>query len=267
MADEQDDELLLDTLADEQPGEPGEISIEIEGDDPPEETPLIKQLRQRERDQARELAELRRQQQPATPPEVGKKPDLWEDCEGDVERYDREVEAWHGRKQALAEHERRQNEAQQQRNHAFERRITEFRTRAAQLGVPDFSEAETAVKAKVPELLQNAVLQYAKDPAKVMYALYKHPATLDALLADGDPTTGGDAVKFILGIADLERNLKVVNRRKPPEPEADTIQRGSAPLSQSSFDKQLKKLEEDADRTGNRTKLIDFRRANKEKLK
>ena len=273
MADEPEDELLLDTPIDEQDAEPAEtdeISIEIDGDEPVEDTPLIKQLRQRERDLARENAELKRGAAPKTPPDPGKKPDLWEDCEGDPERYDREYDAWKDRKRAVEDFGRRQSEAQDARNHAFERTVATYRGKAAQLGVPDFANVETVVNSALPELLRNAVLQYADDPAKVVYALGKHPARLNALIAEGDPEAGGDPIKFIIGIRDLERNLKVVNRRKPPEPEAETIQRGSAPLSggmtQASYDKKLVELEKKASSTGQRNEILAFKRQHKGKF-
>lgn len=264
MADEHDEELLLDTpLDDEREGEAGDaddISIEIEGEEPFEETPLVKQLRQRERDQAREIAELRRNTQAKAPIVVGDKPTL-DEYEWDADKFEAALDAWKERDRQAKDRERAQTDEAQARNHAFERSVSTYRGKAAQLGVRDFDACEEAVKSVLPELLQSAVIQYASDPAKVVYALGKHPGRLAALAAEPDP------IKFVLAINELERNLKVVNRRKPPEPEADSIQRGSAPVSRDNSDKKLAELEKEADRTGDRSKIIAFKRAQKEKAK
>lgn len=268
MAEEHDDELLLDTPVDEQHDESADtddISIEIEGDDPEPETDLVKDLRRQLIDAKRQARTVDRQAQPE-PPEPGKRPTI-EDCEWDQDRHDAALDKWEAAKDARREWERTKGQVEQQRNHAFERRVSDYRGAAARLGVRDFGEAEAIVLDRVPELLRNAVLQYAKDPAKVTYALGKHPARLEALLVKGDPAVGGDPIEWIRGIDDIERNMKVVNRRKPPEPEADTIVRGTAPLATQNYDKKLASLEKEAERTGDRTKIIAFKREQREKGK
>lgn len=237
-----DNELEDDIVIDGEPVDDGgdahepvddELSIEIEGEDPVEETPLIKQLRDRTRDLARENAELKKATAPK-PIEVGPKPTL-ESCDYDDERFENELDAWKETTRQAEEQRAQQQQAEQTRNQQFERAVTTYRTQAAQLGVKDFEEAEATIKTTLPELLQSAIVTYAKEPAKVVYALAKHPAKLAQLAAEPDP------VRFILAINELERNLKVVNKRRPPTPDAESIQRGSASLS-ASTDKEAEKL-------------------------
>lgn len=261
--DDQEDELILDDEVDsappadeDSPAEPEageeEFAIELEGDEPEEEgTPLVRDLRQQLRSAQKELSEHRRASQPKI--EVGKKPDLWEDCDGDPDKFEAELTAWNDRKRKAEEQDREAERAVEVRNQDYQRRFVNYRAKAAQLPVKDFEDAEKAVIAALPELLQSAVVSYADDPAKVVYALAKHPARLAALAQEADP------IKFVLAMKDLERNLKVVNRKRPPSPEAETVQQGSAQLS--GGDKQEKKLEAEAARSGDRSKLIAYRAA------
>lgn len=263
--DTQDEELLL-TDEDQVEGDPpendddappanddtadDEFSIELEGEEPPEEeTSLVRQLREELRAAQKERAELRKAVAPKI--EVGKKPDLWDDCEGDVEQYDAEVAKWNERKRQAEDQERETERAAEVKNQEYQRQFVNYRAKAAQLPVKDFDDAEKQVVSALPELLQSAVVAYADDPAKVVYALAKHPAKLAALAQEPDP------IKFVLAMRDLERNLKVVNRKRPPNPEAETVQSGTAHLS--GGDKELQRLEKEAERTGNRSKLVAYK--------
>ncbi len=261
QADSQDEELVLDDVVEqdddtpeEQPEveEEPEFAIELEGDEPEEEaTPLVRDLRQQLRAAQKEVSEFRKATQPKI--EVGKKPDLWDDCDGDVDKYDAAVDAWNERKRQAEEQEREADRAVEVRNQQYQRQFVNYRAKAAQLPVKDFEEAEKAVIGALPELLQSAVVAYADDPAKVVYALAKHPAKLAALSQESDP------IKFVLAMRDMERSLKVVNKRRPPSPEAETVQQGSAQLS--GGDKVLERLEKEAARTGDRSKLVAHKAA------
>lgn len=226
-----------------------EFAIEIEGEEPgEEETPLIRQLRDQVRDTQRELAQYRKVNTPKI--EVGPEPDLWDDCEGDPEKYKKALLDWTDRKAQAEKAEQEAAKAVEVRNQEYQRRFTTYRAQVAQLPVQDFEVAEKAVISALPEDVQSAIVRYAKSPAKVVYALGKHPAKLNALAQMGDL---GDV---IVTITDLERNLKVVNKKKPPAPEAETVQSGSAlPINN---DKVAEKLLAEAQRTGDMTKYNRF---------
>jgi hypothetical protein len=205
-----------------------EFAIEIEGEEVIDEPPLVKQLRNEIRDRDRELAEHRKANQPKI--ELGTKPTL-ESCEWDEDRFEIELDAYKERERKIANQEQEAQKAAEVRNQTFQRSVANYRAKAAALPVKDFEQAEQALVATLPEIMQSALLMYAQDPAKVGYALYKHPAKLAQLSQETDP------IKFVLAIHELERNLKVVNRKKPPAPESETIQRGSAPNSGSQMSK------------------------------
>src|SRR4051812_10975907 len=97
----------------EQQSEP--FTIEIDGEEADDETPLVKQLRQEIRARDRQLAEAK----PGaleTPIVVGEKPTL-ESCEYDEDKYDSEFTAWTERKAAAAEQASKSEKVQQEANH------------------------------------------------------------------------------------------------------------------------------------------------------
>jgi len=264
MADEPNEELVLDaqegaesdgqeeaqTEATE--GE-DEISIELDGVEPePEETPAIRQLRQELRDAKRELHQFRQVSAPRI--EVGDEPTL-EGCDWDEERFKTDWRAWNARKQQAETQEADAQRAAEVQNQEFERKKINYHTKLAALPLPaeQKQEAEKAVVAALPELMQSVIVGYADDPAKVVVALAKHPARLAALAKEADP------IRFAIAIRDMERNLKVVTRKKPPAPDVDTVQRGSAPVT-ATADKELERLEAEASRTGDRSKIAAYKR-------
>jgi hypothetical protein len=266
MADEADDVLgLTNEVQDEpeqqeapeqQPAEPeaDEFHIELEGEEPPVDEPAwAKELRQKNRDQARELDGYRKAAVPK-PVEIGVKPTL-EACDYDEDRFATELEGWHDRKRQADNAERDAAQAVEVRNQQWARTLANHQAKAAALPVKDYQAAEASVVAALPEPLQSALVLYTDDSAKVVYALSKHPAQLAKLSQETDP------IKFVIAVRDMEKRIKTdVTRKAPPPPEASTIQRGSGSVSTPNSNKKLDQLEKDAARTGNRTPVIEYKR-------
>ena len=96
------------------------------------------------------------------------------------------------------------------------------------------------------------MVQGAKNPALVVYAIGKNPAKAKELAAITDP------VKFAFAVANLEAQLKVTPRKSKPEPER--VPGGaSRPLS-GTVDSHLERLYDEARRTGDYTKVTDYKR-------
>jgi hypothetical protein len=260
--------------AEEQP-EAEEYSIEIDGEESdddilseaPDDTPLQKKLRAKLKDAIRDKAdatrerdELRRSIVASQPKiEVGDKPTL-ESCDYDEERFETQLDDWKERKRAFENQEEEAGKQAQVRNQEFQRRATTYRAKLEALPLPAEQKqaAEKTVIDALPELLQSAIVSYADDPAKVVIALAKHPQKLQQLAQEQDP------ILFIKGIWNLERNLKVVTKKKPPAADAENIVRGSAPLSHTA-DKELDRLEKEAERTKDRSKVQQYLREKRKK--
>lgn len=252
-AEEEGEEQEIETPED---GE-DEFSIELEGEEVEEEPPLVKTLRQEIRDRDRELADYRKAQ--VAKIEVGEKPTL-EGCDYDAELFETKLDEWKERKRQADNQEADAAKQAEVRNQEFQRNAIRYKAKLEALPIPAEQKeaAEKTVIAALPELLQSAIIQYAEDPAKVVVALAKHPQKLQQIAAEPD------MVRALFMLRDMERNLKVVTRKRPPAPENETILRGSAPTSKTA-DKREIELEKKAAATGDYDELFKYRQAKKRK--
>lgn len=210
---------------------------------------LVKHLREQLREAKREAAEARKSQSPQKI-EVGNRPTL-EACDYDDQRFEAELDAWKDRKaqaeQSDAEVERQREEA----NKAWQADVQRYASDRAALGFADVEEVEAEVSSVLDQTQQAVIVKVADSPAKIFYALGKHPGRLTELSKITDP------LKLAAAVAKLEGTLKVTKRRKAPEPEQIVRGAGSTAVGK---DKTLERLEADAGRTGDRTKLIAYRK-------
>ena len=114
----------------------------------------------------------------------------------------------------------------------------------------DVDDVEAVVAASLNQMQLASIVQTANDAPKLIYALGKNPARLSALAKVTDPA------KFIAAAVRLEMEVKMSKRRPAAEP--DVPVRGSASIT-ATADKHEQKLEAEADRTGDRSKLIKYR--------
>lgn len=253
---------------DEQAGEGAEgqeaesegVVVSIGDESPPsEETEqrpeLVPHLRKTIREKDRELRELRAEREAAKAPkaaEVGAKPTLAE-CDYDEEAFEQKLTAWHGRKAEADRQARKQQEAQQEALQAFEARKTAYGTAKAALKVQDFEDAEATVIETLDPMQQTILITGAENSALLVYALGKNPAEAKKLASIKD------SVQFAFAAARLENKLKVTPRKAAPLPESTV--RGTAPVRSS--DQNLARLEAEAEKTGDRTKLVAWKKAQK----
>lgn len=221
-----------------------------------DDTNLVKLLREEIKKRDKRIAETERAVRPQ-PVEVGKKPDLWDDCEGDPDKFESALDAWKERKATAERQQNQAKDSEERERERWEGELKRYEDGKSKLGFADVGDAEETVKASLDAMQQAVIIAAADDPAKVIYALGRHPDRLANIAAMDNP------LKLAAAIARLEGQLKMVKRRKAPDP--DTPERGSARVSHVSADKRLKQLEDEADRTGDRSKLVAYRRSLKEK--
>lgn len=232
-------------------GEEAPPSDEEESDAPG----LVNKLRKLNREKDRELRELRAKtaapaaQAQAEAPMA--RPTL-ADCEYDEEVFTEKLSAWHDQ-QAKAKTAQKEKEAQAKAEaDAWKAKLEAHGKAKAELKVRDYEEAEAAAAEVLSVNQQGIIVNGADNSALVVYALGKNPAKAKELASIKDP------VKFAFAIAKLETTLKVTQRKAPPPPEK--VVRGSAPVSAGKGDAQLAKLEAEAERTGDRSKVIAYNR-------
>lgn len=230
------------------------VSFEGEGDAPsPSEQPdnsVIRELRARNRELARELEAKSRQQEPPKI-EVGEKPTL-EGSDFDTDKFEADYEAWQVRKAQAERQNAEALRAQQQQNEAWNTRVAEVGNQFAGLKAKDLPQALEEVQSAFSDT-QQAVLTWAPtNSALVTLYLGRNPAKAAELAKISNP------IVLAAELARLEGKLTVTKRNSPPPPEQ--IVRGSAPLS-AGADKVLERLEAEAQRTGDRTKVVQYNRA------
>lgn len=272
MADDNEpDDDLLDPPADddgEDFGEQGDDDGEDDDDDAPtvrfeddseegdDDTTLVKRLRAVIKDKDDQLR-ARPASTPAAPVQVGDEPDMEDaDVDYDADKFKEKWTAWNQRKVAAASQQSAQTERQSKVQEAWQSDLTRLSEAEAKLRVPDMEDAKETVRAVLSPEQQAVLVQAADNPAAMIYALAKSPGKL-AELSKQD-----NFIKLGAMVARMEQGVKVVPKKKAAEPER--VRTGNARPG-GSTDKQLAKLETEADRTGDRTKLVAYKRKLKDK--
>jgi hypothetical protein len=263
-----DDEFIDEVAEEEVPAEQVEeeaidedvITIGDESPSPEEveqaQAPAwVKELRKSHREVQRENRELKEklkvQTQPETKVELGQKPKL-EDCDYDAEKYEGELSSWYERKREVEAQNAKIREAQAAEEKAWQEKLNAYSEAKTKLRVNDYEDAELAAQELLSKTQQGIILDGAENPAAVVYALGKNPAKAKELAAIKNP------VKYAFAVAKLETQLKIT-KRTPPTPEGTVSRRGSAPIS-GSVDSTLDRLREEASRTGDFNKVIQYKR-------
>lgn len=237
------------------------ISLEGEEEAKPEtestEAPQwVKDLRKEHRETVRKLRTLEAekadreakagQQKQA---ELGEKPTL-ASCDYDEEVYEPKLADWYKRKSEIEAKERDAQAQAERQNQEWQAKLEAHKKAASALRVSDYEEASEAVKEAFSDI-QYAIMHEADNSAVLEYAIGKRPAKVKELAAITNP------IKFAMALAKLETQVKTTAKKTAPAPE--TRVRASAPVS-GAVDSKLAKLMEEADRTGDRTKVAAYHR-------
>lgn len=252
----------------EETSEEGELVVSIGEDSPPQEEEKapewVKELRVKQRETAKENKALKQQLEQfnkAKTVEVGPEPNIDDpDIDYDNDKFKAATQAWLSRK------------AEAEKEVAAEKDIEEANAQAWQTTLNTFNEKREVVKAKMPnyeeleeivddylsEIQKGAILQCAKDPALLIAALGKNPAKLKVL------SSTKDAARFIWAASQMESQMesqmKVGNRKVTTKPEDKVVGSGGG----NALDATLDKLEKEADKTGDRSKILAYKQKQKQ---
>lgn len=246
----------VDESADEEIVTIGEESPPQEQEKAPE---WVRELRRKHRELQRENQELKAKQESARPaPVIPQKPTL-ESCDYDAEVFEQKLNAWVDAKRVADAEALKAESAQQEKVKAWQDTLKQFAEARTSTRIRGYEEAEEAVKEVLSEVQQNILVSTfdAKTAVNLVAVLGANPKRARDLAAITDP------LKYVRELTKLEGQVKVTARKPATAPER-TVKSGSAPLAGSS-DAILAKLEEEADRTGDRTKIAAYRRQLREK--
>ena len=269
-----DDTIVLDDQDTEQPAAPAddqqaqatedegdsdEVVVSIGEEAPPPEEPAhapewVRELRKTNRELQRQNRELQSKLQTTAitetkPVTLGPKPKL-EDHDYDADKFEEALANWFERKRQADEANAKQEAEVMTQQKAWQAKLDGYGKAKAELRVKDFEDAEAVAQELFNVTQQGVMLQGADNPALVVYALGKNPKKAQELAAIKDP------VKFAFAVAKLEKDLKVTNRRAAPPPER--VVSGTGRVS-GAVDSTLERLREEAARTGNMTKVIQYK--------
>ena len=232
------------------------VSIGEEAPPPEEQTHApewVRELRKSHRElqrQNRDLqAKLQTTQTETKPVALGKKPTL-EDHDYDADRFEVALSDWFDLKRKAADVSARQEAEVMTQQKAWQSKLDSYGKAKAELRVKDFEDAEAVAQELFSITQQGVVLQGAENPALVIYALGKNLKKAKELSEITDP------VKFAFAVAKLEKDLKVTNRKAAPPPEKIVSGTGR---SSGAVDSTLERLRAEAEKTGNMTKVIQYK--------
>lgn len=239
--------------------EQDEVVVSIGEEAPPAEEEQrapewVRELRKANREKERRIRELEARLQTTAqtenkPVSLGPKPKL-EEFDYDADRFEQALDAWHDRKRQHDLQTEMVRQAELQQHQAWQAKLDSYSKAKAELRVRDYEDAEAIAQEVFNVTQQGVILQGAENPALVIYALGKNPKKAAELAKNTDP------VKFAFAVAKLEKELKVTNRRAAPAPER--IIQGTGRVS-GAVDSTLERLREEAARTGNMTKVIQYK--------
>ncbi|MFA6064015.1 MAG: hypothetical protein WC736_15610 [Gallionella sp.] len=245
------DELVV-TLGDEEPPE-GSTK-----DDPA--PAWVRELRTQHKEQARRLRELEDENKALKAPKtetIKAKPTL-EGCGYDEAKFETELTSWYEAKRKQDADAQAQRDAETAEHKAWQDKLDAYEVAKKELKLPGLDDAEDAAKSQLDITQQGIILHGAAKPALMFYVLGKNAKELERVAAIKDP------VKFSFAIAQLEVQVKVTTKKAPP---AEKMPPAGGKSGSSSLDNTLDKLREEAARTGNYTKLHQYKAAQREKAK
>ncbi|MES2320189.1 MAG: hypothetical protein V4631_22150 [Pseudomonadota bacterium] len=260
--DQQDDQNKGDGADDDQDDE-GEVVVTVGEETPPQEeedhqpAPVwVKELRKADKEKARKIRELEAQlaqkqvtTETAAPAKLTR-PTL-ADCNYDEAEFETKLIDYNAQQQSAQAEQKKAEDARKAADAAWQASVQNYEAKKGALKVPDYEDREVVAKETLSITQQGIILTGAKNSAVVMYALGKNPEKLKEFAAITDP------VKFCFAIAQWEPELKVTPRKAPPPPERQV--RGSAPVP-SGGDATLKRLREEAVKSGDLSKVVAYKR-------
>ena len=250
--EEEDDAPVIVTLGDEVPDEEDEPDV-------PEEAPgWAKKLREVSEDRRRENRELKKRlaevEAKAAPveaePELGKEPDL-EDFDYDTDAFKTAWRKWDADAKAVETRKANKQREVEQAQEVWQTKLSSYQEGKKKLRVPDFEEAEEVVLANFDQTQQGIMVQGAKDPALLAYAIGRNPAKAAELAAIKDP------IAFAFAVSKMEDQVKVTSRKPSTKPEGAIKAAGKAG---SALDNHLDRLRDEAERTGDYSKVMAYKR-------
>lgn len=194
--------------------------------------------------------------------EVGQEPSMDDPgIDYDADIFREKYREWMGRKSAVDKaHDAERDRAEQERI-KWSVRVADIEKAADSLKIKDSVEASVNFEEAFSPMQQGIILGAPDDPkvsAMLRYVLGKNSKVAAQLKSITDP------VKFTWAVSKLEDKLKTTSRKSAPTPER-VIK--STTSSASAVSNHANRLRDDARKTGDYSKVIEYRRQQDGKVK
>jgi len=275
MSDEE--ELLIDDveheadveLETEETEDEGEIVVSIDGEEASEKEEAepapewVKDLRKKHRELERENRDLRAKVSAANgmenaPAILPKKPRLDDDgIDYDQEKYEAELDAWYAKKADFDRQERENEKTEAEKQNSFNAKLESYNQAREKIRVPDFEDAEGNLINALDRTQQGIIIDACENPALLVYALGRNQGKLNELAAIKNP------VQFAYAVSKLENTMKVT--KKTAAAEVEKMPPSFGGKSVASADKNLDRLRAEAEKTGDYSKVMQYKKQLKAK--
>ena len=224
----------------------GDSSDPFKGQEAPE---WVKKVREENRELKRQLKQ--RESQQFEQQVLREKPTL-DDHDYDSDAFEQDYAQWLQEKQQVDAQVHAERQKYQQYHERYKADVDAIKAKA-----PDYDEVELSVVDVLSEQKQGLLQMLVDNPAKVVYALGKNsPAQLERLSKLDDIQF---AKQIVLMEMQMSSKTKSRNQNKP-KPKTHELE-GAA----GGADTRLAKLEAEADRTGDRSKVAAYKKQMKSK--
>lgn len=263
---EHDPEVELET---EETEDEGEIVVSIDGEEASEKEEAepapewVKDLRKKHRELERENRDLRAKVSAANgmenaPAILPKKPRLDDDgIDYDQEKYEAELDAWYAKKADFDRQERENEKAEAEKQNSFNAKLESYNQAREKIRVPDFEDAEGNLINALDRTQQGIIIDACENPALLVYALGRNQGKLNELAAIKNP------VQFAYAVSKLENTMKVT--KKTAVAEVEKMPPSFGGKSVASADKNLDRLRAEAEKTGDYSKVMQYKKQLKAK--
>jgi hypothetical protein len=235
-----------------------EVIVTIGDEAPPPEQEKapdwVKELRKKNREDARRIRELEEKLAAREPkPEPIAEPSL-DQFDYDEAKFKAAHREWLKQQETVERQREAEKAAKELQDKAWQERIQTYQSQKQDLRVADFDDAEDTVKQTLSITQQGIIVQGAKNPATLVYALGRNPDKAAELAAIKDP------VQFAFAVARLEGTLNVQTRKPSAQPDKAVVGAGRPAMT---ADARLEQLRTEAAKTGDYSKVMAYRRKNR----
>ncbi|WP_347016441.1 hypothetical protein H2788_14260 [Acinetobacter seifertii] len=215
----------------------------------------VKDLRKDKKESDRRIKELEAKLNEHNKPEaieLGEKPTL-ESAGYDAEEFEKQLFDWTAKKAKFEQQEAAKREEQEKAAKVWQDKLNSYEAKktAIKTKVRDFDEAEEIARDVLTQTQQGILLLGAEKPELLVYHLGKNPQKAKELASITDP------IQFAFAAAKIDAQIKMTARKPSTSPERKPS--GSASLS-GTTDSTLNKLRAEAEKTGDFTKVIAYKK-------